>query len=538
MQDGSILWVTLAAPGLLFTAGLTPSRQADAHPRRMAQAALLAAALALLVALLTAVVVAVGGPQVTGTLGHGGGGLGLYVDSLTAVMFVLVAFVGVVVLRYSRNYLAGDPGQGRFHKWLSWTLASVLLQILAGNLAQLIAAGVATSIGLVELLTFYRDRPLAHLAAKKKFIASRAGDLCLVAAAALSARSLGTLELAPIFERAPALARAGLPPEIDGAAVLLALAALLKSAQLPLHGWLLEVMETPTPVSALLHAGVINAGGFLVLRMMPLIAPSTPAMEVLVVTGGVTALLGSLVGPTQTSVKVALAWSTIAQMGFMMLECGVGAFSAALLHLVAHSLYKAHAFLSAGTVVGSARSAGAGRASRPARLALALAGATAVALAAAGTLGASTLEGFGPRVLAVVLWMALVRLFAAALAESPSGGLLARAAAAALGLTGAWLGLHAVAERLLAASVPASTAVPGPIGQGVVALLLLAFGTVTVLQCTWERPASASPRWTALYVHLANGLYLNTALNRLILRAWPHRLAPTPGHLAPKGARR
>ncbi len=135
------------------------------------------------------------------------------------------------------------------------------------------------------------------------------------------------------------------------AAGFLAAAALLKSAQFPVHGWLTEVMETPTPVSALLHAGVINAGGFLLIRFADVMLLAPGVLAVLVMVGGFTALFGGLVMLTQPAVKTSLAWSTVAQMGFMILECGLGLFPLALLHIVAHSLYKTHSFLASGEAV-------------------------------------------------------------------------------------------------------------------------------------------------------------------------------------------
>ena len=234
-------------------------------------------------------------------------------------MFALVAFVGLIVVLYSRNYLDGDRGQARFTKWLCLTLAAVLLLIVSGNLFQFALAWIATSLGLNKLLLFYPERQSAVLAARKKFLVSRLGDLCLIAAMVLLHQAFGSLDYAVLFAGAEAMRLGGdIPAVIHAVALLLVVAALLKSAQFPLHGWLTEVMETPTPVSALLHAGVINAGGFLVLRLADVISLSAPSMEVLVIVGGVTALFGSVVMLTQTSVKVSLAYSTIAQMGFMM----------------------------------------------------------------------------------------------------------------------------------------------------------------------------------------------------------------------------
>jgi NAD(P)H-quinone oxidoreductase subunit 5 len=138
---------------------------------------------------------------------------------------------------------------------------------------------------------------------------------------------------------------------VNLAALLLAIAVLLKSAQLPLHGWLIQVMEAPTPVSALLHAGIVNLGGYVLIRLAPLMTASTAAQTLLVIAGSLTAALAGVVMLTRITIKVRLAWSTVSQMGFMVMECGLGLYDLAFLHLLAHSLYKAHAFLTAGDAV-------------------------------------------------------------------------------------------------------------------------------------------------------------------------------------------
>ncbi len=143
----------------------------------------------------------------------------------------------------------------------------------------------------------------------------------------------------------------GLTMPLHVAAVLFAVVAILKSAQLPLHGWLIQVMEAPTPVSALMHAGIVNIGGFVLIQLSPLLAQAYVAQALLVVFGSLTAVLAGFVMLTRISIKVRLAWSTCAQMGFMLVEVGLGLYELALLHLVAHSLYKAYAFLSSGTAV-------------------------------------------------------------------------------------------------------------------------------------------------------------------------------------------
>jgi NAD(P)H-quinone oxidoreductase subunit 5 len=313
------------------------------------------------------------------------------------------------------------------------------------------------------------------------------------------------------------------PPHLHLIALLLAVAALLKSAQFPAHGWLLEVMETPTPVSALLHAGIINAGGFLILRFGEVMVQSVPALELLAVVGALTALFGSVVMLTQTSVKVALAHSTIAQMGFMLLQCGLGAFSAALLHIVAHSLYKAHAFLSSGSVIDLARaswSPSPGGQPHPARLILGTGAVLAVTLVAATLLGASPVERPGVFALGAIMLLGLAHLIAQAIDERPNGYVIGRTLLTAGLVAVAYFALQRGAELLTAGSLPPTQALRGTIDLAIVLIVVLAFAALTVFQSQLARHA-AEARWQALYVHLANGLYVNTVANRLALRFWP-----------------
>ncbi len=529
-----LLWLATLGPLALVAAGFGAGRR-GIPPKTAVRLAVGASGATLALALVAAVSVAAHGPIRTGTLGVAGLGLGFYLDALSAVMFGLVAFVGLIVMLYSRNYLDGNPGQPRFTRWLCLTLAAVLLLIAAGNMLQLALAWVATSLSLNKLLLFYPDRPAARLAARKKFVASRIGDVCLLGAMALAYRAFGSLDYAAVFAGADALRSASGTPggTINAIAALLAAAALLKSAQFPMHGWLTEVMETPTPVSALLHAGVINAGGFLVLRFSGLIALSTPALDLLVVVGGTTALFGSVVMLTQTSVKVSLAYSTIAQMGFMMLECGLGAFSAALLHIVAHSLYKAHAFLSSGSVLDLARaswSPSPGGRPHPARLTLAAAAVLAVTLAVGALFGVTIVSRPGVFALGAVLLLGLTHLVTQALDERPDAYVLGRTLALAVVVAAAYFGLQFAAERLLAGSLPAAEPLRGPFDLAIIGAVILGFAAVTVLQGLLPgRPGET--RWLALYVHVSNGLYINTLANRLALRFWPGR----PAWLAASG---
>jgi len=275
--------------------------------------------------------------------------LGVRIDAVTSVMLLLVAALGVVIVRYSRTYLQGDPAVLRYQRFLLLTLSAVTALVIANNLLVIALGWTATSLALHQLLTFYPDRTAALVAAHKKFLVSRLADVCLLLSLALVHHDVGSLNLDQIF--AWTGSHPDLPGSMHAAAILVVLTAALKSAQLPFHGWLTQVMEAPTPVSALLHAGVVNIGGFVLIRLAPWMSRAQPALLLLVVIGLVSAVIAALVMTTRVSVKVALAWSTCAQMGFMLVQCGLGLWHLALLHLVAHSLYKAHAFLSTGTAV-------------------------------------------------------------------------------------------------------------------------------------------------------------------------------------------
>ncbi|HRJ74037.1 MAG TPA: proton-conducting transporter membrane subunit [Terrimicrobiaceae bacterium] len=280
-----------------------------------------------------------------------------------------------------------------------------------------------------------------------------------------------------------------------------------------------DTMETPTPVSALMHAGIINAGGFLVVRLSPIIAGSPAALNVLALAGGFTALFASVIMLTQTSVKRSLAYSTIAQMGFMMLQCGLGAFALAILHIVAHSLYKAHAFLSSGSIVRLSKSAWV-PSERPAAHPLVLAGVLGTALfltwGAGALFGISAAKGAGVMVLGSVFMMALAyllwNLWASSHRVSLIGwGLLVGAAAAA-----AYFALHAVFEQLLASALPRYAPDRSLLEYAVMALVVLLFLAVLVLQ-------SQLPSWSVtdlgrrLYVHASQGFYLGAIANRITL---------------------
>jgi len=518
--------IVALAPLAILLAGLTPSSWANRNPKSMFRMAQLATFVSFGAALLgTGLLFFSGEAAAAGTLiGREGLGLTVYFDALSATMALLVSFVGIIVIGYSRNYLDGDPAQGRFIKWLCLTLASVLTLIVSGNLLQFTLGWVATSLSLHQLLVFYRDRRAARLAARKKFIASRLGDLSLIAAMVLLYELFGSLDFTTMFAGAAAMGgESQVPVGIHWVAVLVVVGAMMKSAQFPFHGWLTEVMETPTPVSALLHAGIINGGGFLILRLSDIVSLSVPALQMLAVVGGFTALFASVVMLTQNSIKVSLAWSTIAQMGFMMLQCGLGAFSAAALHIVAHSLYKAHAFLSSGSVIDLSRGSWVAQPHgkpHPARLVVALIGAVGVTWAVSLAFGASLTRAPGVFALGAIVVMGVTHLVANAIDERPSFFVIVRGAGLAVAVAVAYFALQFGFEELMVGSLPEKQAMRGPFDLAIVASVVVMFGAVMVLQNTMPYRMTDS-KWRAMYVHLFNGFYVNAWTNRLVQRWWP-----------------
>jgi NAD(P)H-quinone oxidoreductase subunit 5 len=507
---------------------LDPRPDAGWRVARCSAAAALAAALLSLGGLLLGGAALLRGPALLQLGDAGALHLGLRSDVLGSLMLVLVSFIGWVITGYSQPYLGGAAGQPRYIRGLMLTLAAVSLLVLTNNLAVLALAWIATSLALHGLLTFFNSRPQALIAAHKKFLVSRVADGCLLGAVALIGLQLGTLEI----DRAIAATRAlpVIPGSLQAAALLLATSALLKCAQLPVHGWLIQVMEAPTPVSALLHAGVVNLGGFLLIRVGALVADVPAAQALLVVVGSVTAVVAALVMMTRVSIKVSLAWSTCAQMGFMLMQCGLGLHALALLHLLAHSLYKAHAFLAAGGAVEQNRL----RQMTPAAPPLGAATWCGGALVGMAVVAAAALAwGLKPAT-APALW-AMGGILALALAPLLTGPLLRTGVLGALlGLAGAvlialaYFGLHALFGGWL---VGAGSSGLGTASPALVAWVLACFGLLFGVQGAvrvW--PQGALARW--LYPTLFAGLYLDELFTRLTFRLWPAHVPALPGTLA------
>ena len=478
------------------------------RPRATVVLAELATVFAMLVAGGSAVWLGLHGAATSGLIGIGGVGLAVRIDVVSMVMFCLVSFIGWIVLRYSATYLDGEARQGAFTGWMALTLAAVMLLVTSGNVGQLVLAWVGTALGLNRLLLFYADRPQARRAARKKALTARMGDAAVIAAAVVLVSAFNTGDIATLNATATG-------PWAMVAAGLLALAAVLKSAQFPLHGWLTEVMETPTPVSALLHAGIVNAGGFLLIRFADVMLTAPGVLAALVVIGGFTALIGGLVMLTQPAVKTALAWSTIAQMGFMILQCGLALFPLALLHIVAHSLYKAHAFLSSGTAVDDVAAL-----RRPGPVAVPSAGAVLRAFALALAIFAAMALAFGaadksPQALALgaILIFGVAYLIAQGLADAAPKALTQRVAVASAFAAASYFALQRGAEWLMTGTLPATPA-PGPLEWALIVLVVISFGVVALAQAMFPLWAP-HPAAQGIRVHLANGLYANAMFDRV-----------------------
>ena len=446
----------------------------------------------------------------------------LRADALGCIVLLLVTFIGWVITRYSQAYLGGDSGQVRYVRWLMATLAAVAVVIVTNNLAMLAVAWLATSLALHQLLTFFSHRPAALIAAHKKFLASRLGDVCLFAAVVLIGTTLGSLKIDQIIAEAQALS--AYPLALKAAVFLLVISALLKCAQLPVHGWLIQVMEAPTPVSALLHAGIVNLGGFLLIRLSPLVAEVAGAQTLLVVVGSVTAAVAALVMMTRISVKVMLAWSTCAQMGFMLMQCGLGAYELALLHLVAHSLYKAHAFLAAGGAVEQARLKAMTAPPPAPSLSMLMVGAASglVMVAAAGMLWGVAFDRLSALVvLAAIVSLAITTLLAPLLTAQvlklgglwPLGMMLG-----AFGVAFAYFGLHHVFAWFVD--------LPKTMHASMFDLVwvMACFALLFAMQCLiLARPHGAVA--SRLYPWFYAGLYLDEWFTRMTFRIWPAKLS-------------
>ena len=275
----------------------------------------------------------------------------LLIDPLSITFVLLITGVGSLIHIYSIGYMAHDPGRRRFFGYMNLFVASMLLLVLADNYLVLYAGWEGVGLASYLLIGFWQFKPSAAVAAKKAFIVNRIGDTGLTIAIFLMFAEFGTVNFTGVFHGAPA-AGSGVNTALG---LLLLLAACGKSAQVPLQSWLLDAMEGPTPVSALIHAAtMVTAGVYLLVRSNPILALSPTARLAITVVGAVTLLFGAIIGCAKDDIKKSLAGSTMSQIGYMILAAGLGSpigYAFAIAHLVAHGFFKANLFLGAGSVM-------------------------------------------------------------------------------------------------------------------------------------------------------------------------------------------
>jgi len=270
------------------------------------------------------------------------------VDPLTGVMLLVVTGVGMLIHVYSIGYMHDDPGYARFFAYLNLFVFSMTMLVLAGNFLLLYVFWEAVGLCSYLLIGFWYTRDSAAQAGKKAFIVNRVGDFGFGLAIMWIWIAFGTLDYVAVFKGAETLA----PATATGIALLLFMGACGKSAQVPLHVWLPDAMEGPTPVSALIHAAtMVTAGVYMVARSHALFERSTVALDVVLWVGVITAVFAATIGLVQTDIKRVLAYSTVSQLGYMFAALGLGAYTAGIFHLVTHAFFKALLFLGAGSVI-------------------------------------------------------------------------------------------------------------------------------------------------------------------------------------------
>lgn len=285
--------------------------------------------------------------------------VGFLIDNLTAMMMVVVTFVSLMVHVYTIGYMHEDPGYSRFFSFISLFTFSMLMLVMANNFMQLFFGWEAVGLVSYLLIGFWYTKPTAIYANLKAFLVNRVGDFGFLLGIGLVLTYFGTLDYAEVFKASPSMANMEIKLFGDNSTSLMTVTCLLlfvgamgKSAQVPLHVWLPDSMEGPTPISALIHAAtMVTAGIFMVSRMSPLFELSTTALSVVMVIGAITALIMGFLGIIQNDIKRVVAYSTLSQLGYMTVALGASAYSVAIFHLMTHAFFKALLFLGAGSVI-------------------------------------------------------------------------------------------------------------------------------------------------------------------------------------------
>ena len=351
-------WLVLLTPliGLAFNIGVGPS----VSRRTVAWAASLSILAGFVLSLLAFIdllgrddsqraIVSTGWPWLSGGDFHVDASI--LVDPLSTVMLLVVTGIGFLIHAYSVGYMAGDEEEKRFFAYLNLFVFSMLLLVLAGNFVFLLAGWGLVGLSSYLLIGFWWQRPSAVAAAKKAFVMNAIGDVGMALGIFVIWNHLHTVDYSEAFALAPSQIASG-SSTANWIALLLLVAAIAKSAQLPLHTWLPDAMEGPTPVSALIHAAtMVTAGVYLIARMWPLYGLAPDISDLVAIIGVATLTVAGLIALVQTDIKRVIAYSTMSQIGYMFCGVGIGAYSAGMFHLVTHAFFKALLFLGAGIVI-------------------------------------------------------------------------------------------------------------------------------------------------------------------------------------------
>ncbi|EHR61549.1 MULTISPECIES: proton-conducting transporter membrane subunit [Pseudonocardiaceae] len=514
-MTGVTLLVLVALPAVAAMAG-SIRRLRSLAPALGAGAALVATALAGTLA----VTVVVGGP-VAMVLANpdGRAWTGLVVDHVGAIVLLLVCTVSAVVQAFARRYLHGDPAAARFAVAAGALTAATTVMVTAATLVTLAVAWTLTGVILCRLVGMYRPAPSAVDAARRTTRAVVAGDAALWTGVVLAVTVWGDLDLRHQGDAA-----------LGGAvgtvvACSLVVAAAVRCAQLPWHRWLPATLAAPTPVSALLHAGVVNAGGVLLVKLSPIVGAAPVATHLAFAIGAASVVAATAIMLTRPDIKGALVHSTIGQMGFMLMTCGLGLYAATVVHLVAHGLFKATLFLGSGSAV--QRHAGHTAAPPAPRLAPARAAQVAVlagvaAVAAVGVAAWLLPLHAGGVALSLFAVATAARLAWGWLRRHPTGGALVTVVIVLPGVAIGYLALVGAVTELLAPSLPASG--PAAVSAWVLATVVAVLAAGALL--LHLAPAVGLGRWRdRLYVAA-----LSAGQQRTYTAAWGHppRLVPTP----------
>lgn len=436
-------------------------------------------------------------------------------DVLSIIMFIMIQIISYIVLMYSNTYLEGDPNRHTFLKRMILTIISVQLMVSSGNLISLFTFWVTTSLTLNQLIKFYQNRKNSLIAAKKKNIVSRIGDAFFILAISLIYKELNTFDLSLIFSKISEIENLTFNLQLAG--IFLVLTAIFKSAQIPTHGWLIEVMEAPTPVSALLHAGILNAGPFLMIRMAYLIDISERAQQLIIIIGGLTALIASIIFMTQPAVKTMLVYSSVAHMGFSLTLCGLGLYPAALLHLVAHSFYKAHAFLSSGSIIESVKAAKINPAERKfssLKVILSFGLAIVIFIGLTELYTVHILENFPLMITSIVIMSGSSILLVLSLDSNSNFKVVFNSVLYTALIGTSFIFLESGASLLIKSSIPELTEMPYT--SKVITIVIISLYVLTIFAQFYLKRIKESSLGNKLGIHFKNGLYLNTYFDKLI----------------------